>query len=97
MHRIKVTSWLEENNDGVVELTKSPVTTQLKAYDEAGTGLGFVMIGILVDDIIKDQEKTQIAAQSVPVIKIKGEWHTVIDENLQEILSGVIRMVAPEG
>ena len=97
MHRVKVTDWLEESKNGVAELTKSPVATQLKAYDEAGTGLGFVMIGVLVDDIIKDQDETQISVQSIPVIKIKGEWHTIVDENLQEIVSGVIRMVAPEG
>lgn len=95
--RIKISDWLEGRKDSVVELARSPVTTQLKAYDEAGTGLGFVMIGVLVSDVIKEQEETQISVQSVPVIKIKGEWHTVEDENLQEIASGFIRMVAPEG
>ncbi len=81
----------------VLELTNLSVVKQLSQYDDAGTGFGFLLLlaKVSTDDVGDSPESTQLNLLSVPMLKLRNEWVTVSDENLADIVAGVIRMVTP--
>jgi len=96
--RIKIQERVADEGNGVFELPGQGVKNQLAKWDESNTGLGFIFLGAPVAALEDGEEKPHhIDLLSVPVIKIQGEWHTAKDENLRDILSGVIRSVTPAG
>jgi hypothetical protein len=88
-------AWLASRE--VLDLPAMPVATQLSRHDAVGTGLGFVFV--LVSEESESERgvvEKNFALTTIPVLKVRGEWLTVADENLADIFAGFIRMVAPE-
>ncbi len=93
---VKISDWVEgqKSEFGAVELPNSAVEDQLKAYDENGTGIGFILI--LVPLVVNEtKEAKQLDLVSVPVVKVRGEWLTPEDENIRDIFSGIVRISSP--
>lgn len=91
-------NWIKSKIDKeLVELPNIPISQQLDNYDKAGSGIGFVLLLMKVSTDIEsdDPETTHLQIVSLPVIKIQNEWLTPNDENFSDILSGVIRTIAP--
>jgi hypothetical protein len=95
--RIKIQEWLKNEGDNVFEFPGKDIKSQIVKWEESNTGLGFVFVGVLVAKIEDGETPHHSDMLSVPVIKIQGEWYTAKDENLRDILSGVIRSVTPAG
>lgn len=98
MNTITVKDWINTSVDkGLIELPNYTIKSQLDAYDSAGTGIGFILILSMVssDSISDAPEATHAFMVSVPIVKMRGEWVTVEDENLADMVAGLIRMIAP--
>ena len=88
--------WFVKRVAEIEELPGLPISTQLRAYDDAGTGIGFILILEMLTT--SQEEKPQITHRqvlSVPVVKVRGIWMTTSDENLTDIFAGVVRLAAP--
>jgi protoheme ferro-lyase len=102
---INIKEWLASklDTDEITEINKLPVQSQLDKYDAAGTGIGFVLVlsetTAEVDSDIDEQEKPNsfLSLTSIPIVKINNQWVTVVDENISDIVSGVIRLMASRG
>jgi len=97
-HTVTVEEWVKARlGTEVIELPKLAVEEQLRRYDEAGSGIGFILLLEMVtaDADGEYPEATQFNLASVPAVKLCGSWMTVDDENLADILAGVVRLVAP--
>lgn len=96
-HTVSIEEWLALRRGAeVIELPNSSIQSQLTKYDEAGTGLGFVMVlSLVMEDDGVNPAQGSADLLPVPVVKLNKQWMTIEDENLADILSGVIRMVAP--
>ena len=93
-----INDWVSQRiGQEVLELTNVPVAEQLLQYDDAGTGFGFLLLlaKVSTDDGGDSMESTQLNLLSVPMLKLRNEWVTIDDENLADIVAGVIRMVTP--
>ena len=101
METLLVETWLKKfNDDELLELPARPVVDQLKFYDAAGTGIGFIifLVPIVADtgeDIDPSDMKVEFHVQAQPIIKMKHHWYTIDDENMADVLSAVIRMLRP--
>jgi len=92
-----VTDWMKERADSVMEIAGLPVQAQLDKYDASKTGIGFILVLELICVSENDPPKpTHADLVSQPVVKIRGTWVTINEENLSDILSGVVRMIAPD-
>jgi hypothetical protein len=91
---VKVTQWLADNADNIVEFPARTVQQQLDIYDKVGTGIGFVLV---LQAVVEESETEAVATRaevvSVVVVKIKNEWYTTADPNLADIMSAIIRML----
>ncbi|MDP6587004.1 MAG: hypothetical protein QF535_20290 [Anaerolineales bacterium] len=99
-HTISVEKWLSQRlGVEVIELPQLPVREQLNKYDGAGSGVGFLLLLAMtsIDDESDNPETTHYGLLSVPIVKLRNTWMAIEDENLSDILAGVIRMVASEG
>ena len=96
---MNVCDWVLQRVRGeVIELPQYTIATQLAKYDAVGTGLGFVLlISLITSDENDPPQATGTEIISLPVVKIRSEWMTPGDGNVADILSGVVRMVAPNG
>jgi len=102
MYTINITEWVASRlGNEVTELPNLSIESQLDKYDAAGTGIGFVLVLAAttadVDDDEVPQDDTQkpfLSLASVPIIKLKNEWRTITDENISDIASGLIRLIA---
>lgn len=94
---INVQSWLEARKDEILEVSRLPVKEQLEAIEKAGSGVGFVFVLTMTSTDTESEfpQATHVDLTSIPVLRVRGEWVTVEDDNLLDILAGVIRMVAP--
>lgn len=90
---VDVMTWVQENS--LFDIPEMPLMTQLESLEKGGTGVGFVfgMDALPTQEDKSDAECFELI--SVPVVKIKGRWVTVADENLSDILASIIRMLAP--
>jgi len=93
-----INDWVSQRiGKEVLELPNLTVAEQLSQYDNAGTGFGFLLLlaKVSTDDVGDSPESTQLNLLSVPMRKLRNEWVTINDENLADIVAGVIRMVTP--
>lgn len=94
-----IKDWIVERlGNEVVEIPGWPVEGQLRKHDRTGSGIGFVLLFAMVslESDGEVMEATHRTLMSVPIVRIRNEWLTMEDENLQDILSGIVRLVAPE-
>ena len=99
MTTIPIRQWVRERIDReIIELPNLLIDQQLQNYEAAGTGVGFVLfLAMITTDIeSEDPEPTMASVLSLPVVKIRGEWVTPEDENIADIFSGLIRIIAPK-
>ena len=93
-YTVNIQDWMAQRQDEIIEIPKLSISEQLERYDSSETGIGFILVLCLMtmDD---SGTPTNYDVLSMPVVKIRGEWLTINDENLADILAGVVRMVAP--
>ena len=79
------------------ELPNLSVQQQLDRYDSAETGVGFILVLAAITTDVESEypEPTHFNVCSIPAVRIRGEWVTLEDENLADILTSLIRIVAP--
>jgi hypothetical protein len=98
-YTIDVEKWLSQRlGTEVMELPNLAIKCQLDSYDKAGSGVGFLLLLAMtsIDDESDDPKLTHYNLLSIPIVKLCNMWMTTEDENLSDILAGVIRMVAAE-
>ena len=98
MNTIPVKDWISAGlNKEFIELPNYTIQSQLEAYDKAGTGIGFILILLMLstDSESDNPEATHVSMTSMPIVKLRNEWATIEDENLADMVAGLIRMIAP--
>lgn len=103
MQTTRVVEWLAKfTSEEIIELPGKPVVDQLKFYDEYGTGIGFIMYLVpMIEDTAGGDDNAEKNSNPVieyhlktrPVVRMRNDWYTVEDDNLEDILSAVIRML----
>ena len=102
MKTLLVEEWLKNfGEEELIELAARPVASQLKFYDEVGSGIGFIMflVPTIADtgaDVDPADMKIELNVQSQPIIKMKNDWYTIDDDNMADVLSACFRMFKPE-
>jgi len=97
IYTIPIVDWFKSHKiDEIAEIPSFPLLVQLKAFDDANTGIAFVM---LLEPVSSGQEEplqaTSLNMISIPVVKVRGVWVTAVDDGIRDIVSSVVRMVAP--
>lgn len=93
-------NWLDESLAAkeIVELSTG-IRAQIEKLEETGNGVGLVIFQshILIE---QDGATTEIndntvglSVNSLPVVRMKGKWYIVTDENLSDVVSAIIRML----
>ena len=97
MNIIDIIEWASQRSRTIFELPNYSLQSQLDKYEQAETGIGFVLFLQLIstDTESDNPEATHTTVISVPVMKIRGRWQTVTNENVADMMSGLIRMVVP--
>ena len=94
-----VREWVQKRiGREIIELPNLTIDQQLQNYDAAKSGVGFVLVLAMITTDVESEypEATHASVISLPIIKILGEWVTLTDENLADILASVIRIIAPK-
>lgn len=96
-YTIKLNEWLKSKKD-VRELPSYSFKKQLEQLDNIGTGIGFLIMTNKAELYTTTQNDIQETEEiiSIPIIKIKGEWITFKDENIRDVIAGIINMLVPE-
>jgi len=97
----KVIKWEQESAEAGIEGFGVPILGQIKKLDDIGSGVGLIMITVPVQSVSvslvpneKDVYATESEVQSVGVLKVRGEWYAVIDENLSDIFCATINIIS---
>lgn len=100
MNAIELYTWLKPKlGVDFTELPNLPVSLQLANYDNTQCGVGFVFVLSMTyaeNESDEDPERN-FEMESIPVIRMRGNWYTFDDDNIADIMRAIIRMITPEG
>lgn len=97
---LPVTAWLADS--GLVQLANRPVNSQIQQLESAGSGFGFVFIGIpttmetINADGVSQPDTTseQLEIEHRAIFKVRGVWYTIVDDNISDIACAIARIIA---
>lgn len=95
----KIANWEQESATAGIEGFGVSILDQIQKLDTIGSGVGLVMITVPVQSLsLTPNEKnvvtTESEVESVGVLKVRGEWYVVTDENLSDIFCATINMIS---
>lgn len=97
MHIVEVNKWFKDKEGEILELVKRPLAEQLSLYENAGTGIGFVMFlePIIKDTGEDDNPPLEMHIKMQPVVKLRSKWYTTSDEDFSDLIGATIRLLRP--
>lgn len=101
---LTVQEWMAADSD-IAELSDRPVASQLEAFDQVGTGFGYIVTLVATsEEEISDPSVANAAIYTPPpehlvltsnaVFKIRGTWYVIVDDNLSDIAKGLIGIIS---
>lgn len=98
MDQIKtVEAWLVDAESGITQFDPS-VMDQIAALEKANTGIGFVFVLSPVSQETTGNPDVRIEDEvdSYAVFKVRGKWYVVLDENISDIATAIVRIITAD-
>jgi hypothetical protein len=94
-----VSEWLAEaSTDDMVSYPTITVEQQLAQLEKHQTGIGYVyFLTPMISDVTSTEGTTtkseELHMTFRAVFKISGLWHVIVDENMSDIATALVRMI----